>query len=171
MWVRSEYAGELAVLATWLTALIPWSVSVLNETLQGTDTEFTVVNIRFMFFQFHYLFGISFENQSVDDLIQFVWQVPAFVPTNQVPEAWVWVAGAALFALLLVLSFVYYSRDAELEARLPVDPVRLFGGVFLVLAIAFSAATVMFFEHQRTVPIGTLFMWVFAAILLRVERT
>lgn len=171
MWVRSEYAGELAVLATWLTALIPWSVSVLNRTFRGSETEFTVVNIRFLFVQFHYVFGISLGEQSLDDVVQLVFEMPAFVPANQEPEAWLWVGGAALFALLLGLSVLYYARDERLEARLPVDPVRLFGGGFALLALVFSAATVMFLQHQPTAPVGALFMWVFAVILLRVDRT
>ena len=28
MWVRSEYAGELAVLSTWVCGLAPWAMTV-----------------------------------------------------------------------------------------------------------------------------------------------
>ncbi|MEF8853669.1 MAG: hypothetical protein V5A44_01715 [Haloarculaceae archaeon] len=168
-WVRSEYAGELAVLSVWLTALLPWSVSYFNETIAGRSV--TVVNIRFLFFQFHYLFGISFGEQTLDGLVQFVFEVPGFVPPNQRLEAEIWVAGAAVFAVLLLLSFAYYAREAALTERVPVDVVRLFGAAFAVLAATFSVAVVMFSPHQLTVPVGTLFMWVFAAVLLRIERT
>ena len=168
-WVRSEYAGELAVLSVWLTALLPWSVSYFNETIAGRDV--TVINIRFLLFQFHYLFGISFGEQSIDDLVQFVHEMPAFVPDNQQLEAEVWVAGAALFALLLALSVLYYAREEALAARVPVDLVRLFGAGFAVLAVVFTAVVVLLNPHQLTVPIGTLFMWVFAVVLLRIERT
>jgi len=197
MWVRSEYAGELAVLATWLTALLPWSVSVLRESPSWIDGTFTVVNIRFVFLQFHYLFGIALGRQSLDGLVQFVFEIPGFVPTNQVPEGRLWLATAVFFGGMLLLSVVYYARDEWLEAaaeraevrvadaipdaladavpatvaaRLTLDPVRVFGACFAVLAVAFSVSTAMFFQHQPTVPVGALFMWVFAAVLLRVER-
>ncbi|MFB6141580.1 MAG: hypothetical protein ABEJ26_14235 [Halosimplex sp.] len=171
MWVRSEYAGELAVLATWLTALLPWSVSTVSATPRGMDTSFTVVNIRFVFFQFHYLFGISLGDQGLGELVQLVSEIPAFVPDNQVTEGWIWVGAAAVFALVLALSVVYYAREDLVEDRSPVDPVRLFGAAFALLAGLFTVATAMFFRHQTTVPVGALFMWVFAAMLLRVERT
>lgn len=31
VWVKSESAGELAVLSTWLVGLAPWSVSIFGE--------------------------------------------------------------------------------------------------------------------------------------------
>jgi uncharacterized protein (TIGR04206 family) len=168
-WVRSEYAGELAVLSVWLTALLPWSVSYFSATIAGRNV--TVINIRFLFFQLHYLFGISFGEQTFDDLVQFVYEVPAFVPPNQRLEGEIWVAGAAVFAVLLLLSFAYYAREEELAELIPVDPVRLFGAAFAVLAVVFSAVVVLLTPHQITVPVGTLFMWAFAVLLLRVERT
>ncbi|WP_459192485.1 DUF7549 family protein [Halosimplex sp. J119] len=171
MWVRSEYAGELAVVATWLTALLPWSVSVLRESPRGLDATFTVVNIRFVFFQFHYVFGLSLGEQSLGELVQFVPEIPGFVPDNQVLEGQIWLAAAAFFALVLALSVIYYAREDAFAEQIPVDPVRLFGGCFAILAVVFTAATAMFFQHQPTAPVGALFMWVFAAMLLRVERT
>jgi uncharacterized protein (TIGR04206 family) len=168
-WVRSEYAGELAVISVWLTALLPWSVSYFNETIGGQSV--TVINIRFLFFQFHYLFGISFGEQTIDDIVQFVPEIPGFVPDNQVLEGQIWLAGAVLFAGFLLLSVLYYAREDALTERVPVDLVRLFGGVFAVLAVVFSAAVVMFFPHQITVPVGTLFMWAFAVVLLRIDRS
>jgi len=167
-WVRSEYAGELAVLSVWLTALLPWSISYFSATIAGRTV--TVINIRFLFFQLHYLFGISFDEQTLDDLVQFVYEVPDFVPANQRLEAEIWLAGAAVFAVLLLLSFAYYAREETLAVRVPVDLVRLFGAAFAVLAVVFSVAVVMFNPHQVTVPVGTLFMWAFAVVLLRIER-
>lgn len=168
-WVRSEYAGELAVLSVWLTALLPWSVSYFNATIAGRSV--TVINIRFLFFQLHYLFGISFGEQTLDDLVQVIHEIPGFVPANQRLEAEIWVAGAAVFAVLLLLSFAYYVREDALAERIPVDLVRLFGAAFAVLAVVFSVAVGMFNPHQLTLPVGTLFMWVFAAVLLRIDRT
>lgn len=167
-WVRREYAGELAVLSVWLTALLPWSVSYFNQTIGGRDV--TVINIRFVFFQFHYVFGISFGEQTLADLVQTVLEVPSFVPPNQQLEAQIWLGGAVAFALLLLLSVAYYARETALTERSPVDLVRLTGGAFALLAVVFSVATALFFPHQITVPVGTLFMWIFAVVLLRIER-
>lgn len=171
MWVRSEYAGELAVLATWLTALLPWSVSVLRESPDWLDGTFTVVNIRFVFFQFHYVFGVPFGDQGLDRFVQLVFEIPEFVPLDQVLEGRLWLATAGLFVLVLLGSVLYYAREGLVEERLPADPVRAFGAAFVVLAASFTVATAMFFRHQPTVPVGALFMWVFGAVLLRVERT
>lgn len=168
-WVRSEYAGELAVLSVWLTALLPWSVSYFRETIAGQPV--TVVNIRFIFFQFHYLFGVSFGEQTLGDIVQIVHQVPAFVPSNQRLEAEIWLAGAVIFLALFAVSIAYYAREEAVAERSPVDLVRLFGAVFAVLATVFTVTTVMFFPHQVTVPVGTLFMWAFAVTLLRIDRT
>jgi uncharacterized protein (TIGR04206 family) len=170
MWVQSEYAGELAVLATWLTALLPWSVSVVRSP-PALEAQFTVVNIRFVLFQFHYLYGLPVGEQSLGDVVQLVTRIPGFVPENQTAEAWVWVAGAGLFAGLLALSLVYYAREDWLVERVPIDLVRVFGVVFAVIAVTFTIAAVMFYQHQRTLPVGALFMWVFAVLLLRVDRT
>jgi len=169
MWVRSEYAGELAVLSTWLTAFLPWSVSYISRS-EG-DLQFTVVNVRFVLFNIHYLFGIRIGQQRFRDLFQLFFQTPAYFPDNQTQESWLWVAAAVFFLAMLALSIAYYAREDWLIEHSPVDPVRLFGGAFAVLGTAFGVATVMFYPHQLTVPVGTLLMWVFAVMLLRVERT
>jgi hypothetical protein len=135
-WVKAEYAGELAVLATWLTALLPWSVSFLRRSPRGMDATFTVVNIRFVFWQFHYVFGISLGEQTLDDLVQFTYELPAitdpvlgtlctvlglgcrsrYLPANQQTEALIWAYGALRFLGLLAVSVVYYARERSLFA-------------------------------------------------------
>jgi len=169
VWVRSEYAGELAVLSVWITALLPWSVSFVRGTVAGSAV--TVVNFRFPLFQLHYVLGVAFGRQSLRDLFQPLYRLPAFVPPDQVLEAWVWVAAGVVFALALLLSIAYYAREAAVADAIPVDPVRLFGGLLGLVAVALTAALVLFFPHQTTVPVGLPFIYVFAAVLLRIDRT
>jgi len=184
--VSSEYAGELAVVATWLTALMPWSVSVLNPVIAGD--RWLVVNIRFVFFQLAFRYR---NGQPVDFApLQPVWNVAPFgsvtralrpgdwaacnpavtVPCDQALEARVWLVAAVLFALPVLASVVYYAREDLVEST-DADPVRVFGVAFAAVALLLTAATVMFYQHQPTVPVGTLFAWAFAALLLRVDRT
>ena len=48
MWVRSEYAGEFAVLSAWLCALSPWSVSYVSRSgLRLFRVHFVYVFLQF----------------------------------------------------------------------------------------------------------------------------
>jgi uncharacterized protein (TIGR04206 family) len=170
VWVRKEYAGELAVVFTWLSAFLPWSVSWLNVTMDGLGGV-TVVNIRFPLFQFHYLFGVSFGQQSLGNLVQFVHEIPRFVPGNQRLEAWLWVGAAAAYLGLLGLSVAYYADEDSVADILPVDPVRLFGAGLGLVGVTLVGTSVMLFSHQTTVPIGAPFMALFGVLLLRIDRT
>jgi hypothetical protein len=59
MWVRSEYANELAVLSAWLSVLIPWNITRHKRTDQLTFLDGLVVAspqsritfLRFPFFE------------------------------------------------------------------------------------------------------------------------
>ena len=53
MWVRSEYAGELAVLSAWLCALLPWSVSY------ATPGDVEVFRIHFPYLLFQFVPGVD----------------------------------------------------------------------------------------------------------------
>ncbi|MFB6086908.1 MAG: hypothetical protein ABEJ85_00175 [Haloarculaceae archaeon] len=170
VWVRKEYAGELAVTFTWLSALLPWGASWVKGTL-GEGVTVTVVNVRFVFFQFHYLFGISFGKQPLAGLVQFVHEIPGYVPNNQRLEGWLWLGAATVYLGLLLLSVAFYVDEERVTEALPVDPVRLFGAVLGGVGLVLMAVSVMLFSHQTTIPIGAVFMTVFGALLLRVERT
>lgn len=168
-WVRSEYAGELAVAFTWLSALLPWSVSGVRFPDLGTTV--TVVNVRFVFFQFHYLFGVSFGDQSLDQLVQFVHEIPAFVPANQRLEGGIWLAAAAVYLVALLLSVLFYAREDVVTDRFPVDPVRFFGAALGLVAVLLAVSSALFLVHQVTVPVGAVLVGLFAVTLLRVDRT
>jgi hypothetical protein len=60
MWVRSEYANELAVLAAWVSVLVPWNVTRHRRTdelsllggLLEADAESKIFFLRFPFVEF-----------------------------------------------------------------------------------------------------------------------
>jgi uncharacterized protein (TIGR04206 family) len=133
MWARSEYAGELAVLSTWLCALLPWSVTLFSP--QGL----TALTFRFLPLRLLYILGAELPGERP---LLFVWQVPGFVATpGETLAATAWLAGSAAFLVPLGLSVVYYLREEGLEAR--VTPRLAFGLVAasggLVLATALAA--------------------------------
>lgn len=166
MWVRSEYAGELAVLSAWVSALLPWSVTVLSP--RETDLEFTLVIIRYAYFQLQFLRNLTLPNAEV-----FFWlhEVPGFVAPAVEPAAWTAVAAGAVFALPLAFSVTYYAAEERVES-LPVDPVRLMGGLLGASALAYSAAFALFWQRKAgvTIPVGLLFTWLFTGLLLTVDR-
>ena len=166
-WVKSEYAPELAVLSTWLVALLPWSGAVLPIEVAGRQV--TVVVIRFLYFRLQYIFGISLGEQERP----FLWVVeaPGFNQTLTT-ASWVWVAGAALSLAPLALSVSYYLDEGAHDARLPVDPVRLQGALLAALGVVLGVSTLLFWDRQPiTIPVGTMLTLVFGYLLLTVDRT
>lgn len=109
MWARSEYAGELAVLSTWLCALLPWSVTLFSP--QGL----TALTFRFLPLRLLYIFGAELRGERP---LLFVWQVPGFVATpGETLAAVAWLAGSTAFLVPLGLSLVYYLREDRVERR------------------------------------------------------
>lgn len=167
-WVKSEYAGELAVLATWIVALLPWSVSSLS--IRFLDRPVQVVVVRFVYVRFQYIFGISFGDQ--ERILLWFFDAPAYNPPELSLGSWLWVLGALVFTVPLALSVVYYLAEARLEERLPVDPVRLQGGLLAVAgAVLTAAAVAVWTGQQTTIPIGGPFALLFGYLLLTVDRT
>ena len=165
VWVRSEYAGEFAVLSAWVSALVPWSVSYAS---QG---GISLVVVRFPAFMLQFVLGAQLAGGERPFLP--VWNAYAFPASEAVADAYlVWLGGAGVFALALALSVVYYAADERLEERLPVDPVRLMGGLLLATAVVLSASTVMLWTSYlgRAVPVGVLFLYLFGYLLLVVDR-
>lgn len=162
-WVKSEYAGPLAVLSTWLVALLPWAVtSFSREGLQ-------LYAIRFPFFRVQYVFGLGLGEQSP---FRWTWQVPAFQQTPELTLAGeIGVLGAAVYALALGFSIAYYLAEARIEARFA-DPVAILGGGLAVVGFVFLASTALFVRHHAgiTVPLGSVLTLALAGILLTAER-
>ncbi|MGM0592730.1 MAG: DUF7549 family protein, partial [Halobacteriota archaeon] len=133
VWVRSEYAGELAVLSTWLCVLIPWNVTFATGVMDGD-----LLYVRFPFFQIRYTFGVRLaESIAVRDPLSAL----AFqnVSTLRAPYE-IWVVGAAILAVAVLFSVLYYAREEVVESG-PVDPVRLAGFLLGLAGLVFAAAT------------------------------
>jgi uncharacterized protein (TIGR04206 family) len=163
-WVKSEYAGELAVLSTWLVAIAPWSVSVF------TTGQISGVVFRFFPFRIQYLYGITIANE-----LNFVWAWQAAQFTENAGLAGpAWLGALAVFAVAFGASVVYYAREAAFADRLPLDPVRLFGGLIGVAGVLLLVATVRLNLDGgfagTTIPIGALVAPVLAGVLLTVDR-
>ena len=174
VWVRSEYAGELAVLTTWLSAFIPWNVFV------GTVAGGSVVLVRFPLVEVQYAFGVPLaRGTSVRDPVSAY----ALQAGQTVASAYAaWLVGAAVFLAALAVSVYYYRAEARAESW-SVDPVSLLGGLLTVSGLVFGVASVLLtggvlgidlgvgggFEGV-SVPVGVFFYLVFGVVLLRAER-
>ena len=164
-WVKSEYAGELAVLSTWLVAVAPWSVSVFG------NGQVTGVVFRFLPFRLQYLYGIAIPNE-----LNFIWawesmQFPEFTGLSGT----LWTVALALFAVAFGASLYYYKREAEFADRLPLDPVRFFGALLGAVGLLTLGGTVLLNLDGgfpgTTVPIGALVAPVLAGVLLTADLT
>jgi uncharacterized protein (TIGR04206 family) len=166
MWVRSEYAGELAVLSAWLCALLPWSVSYAS---QGSDR---LVRIHFLYAFFQFAPGSGLANFL--DTTVLLPEAVSFADNASVSFGYqLWALGAIVVTGALALSVTYYRLDIRLERRSPVDPVRVMGLLLVAAAVPLAAAT--YFVHSGsvgvTIPVGVPFTLVLGGLLLVVERT
>jgi len=166
MWVRSEYAGELAVLLTWLSALLPWNVTYSSGIGSGA-----LLFVRFPLLQIRYTFGLPIARGTkiVDPLSAIAFQ------RGQALELvyQVWAVGAAVFAVAIVVSILYYRNESWAESW-PVDPVRLLGALLFGTGAVFAGATYLLLSRGFPgvpIPIGVVFLLLFGGLLLTVDRT
>ncbi|WP_336133772.1 DUF7549 family protein [Natronomonas amylolytica] len=161
MWVRSEYAGELAVLSAWLCSLMPWVVTYIPT---GTQIR---IHFPYVFIQF---------TPTLADLrafSAFVHEGADGAATEATATAYqLWVVGAALLSLALVLSIAYYVYEERLEAESPVDPVRLMGALLVGAGLPLAVACYYLWVGLAvfTIPVGVFFMFFLGGTLLVVER-
>ncbi len=163
-WVKSEYAGELAVLSTWLVALAPWSASVFEVS------NLTVVALRFLPFRFQFIFGATLDNERP---FLWAWEVARFQQSAELTLAgYAGFAAFLLFAVPFALSLFYYFEEERLTDALPVDPVALFGWLLAGVAALTLAATALFVRYfpGLTVPVGAAVAAVLAYVLLTSEQ-
>lgn len=165
VWVRSEYAGELAVLSAWLSAFIPWNV-MLSSVAGGS-----VLFVRFPFVQVRYTYGVPFASGvAVFDPLSAI----SFQSGNTIAVAYqAWAVGAGIFAVAFCFSIAYYLAEDRVEA-LPLDPVRLMGALLGLSGLGFAAATYLLVTRGFPgfpIPVGVVFLLVFAGVLLTIDRT
>ncbi|MFB6125917.1 MAG: hypothetical protein ABEJ79_01265 [Halolamina sp.] len=175
VWVRSEYAGPLAVVATWLTGLLPWNVLV-SPLSSGT-----VLFVRFPLFQVRYVFGellargtvvgLPVPSPVVDTRGLVVSAVSLQRGTGLETAYWLWALGGAVYAVALGLSVAYYLREERVAAG-PVDPVRTLGALLGVAGGCFGVATVFLRRGFPGVPlpVGVVVLLVLSGVLVTADR-
>ena len=181
VWVRSEYAGELAVLSTWVAALLPWNVHY--SSIPGVGS---ILFLRFPLFQVRYAFGSSLLRGSqlglplpslppLLDSSGFLVSAMGFQDNADLSTAyWVWAVGAVVYLVALAVSIRYYRDEERVEAW-SVDPVTVLGGLLLAAAVLFGVAS--YFTWGETglpgtpIPVGTLLVGLLGAVLLSADRT
>ncbi|WP_128477841.1 DUF7549 family protein [Halorussus pelagicus] len=164
VWVRSEYAGELAVVAAWLSALLPWNVTY--STLSGVGS---VLFVRFPFFQLRYVSGISIsEGLAVRTPLSAL----ALQEGQSIAAAYqAWTVGAAVVAAAVALSVLLYRFEERVEAT--IDPVRAMGGLLVLAGVVLSVATWLLWTRGfpgLPIPVGVVFLYLFGATLLVARR-
>jgi hypothetical protein len=180
VWVRSEYAGELAVLLAWFSALIPWNVTY--STLEAFGTEVSALFVRFPLFQVRFVWGADIDNPVLFSLPVPGWLLPdslrelSALATQQglgiLVAYQVWALGAVVFAVTVGLSVAYYLREERVES-LRVDPVQLLGALLGVTGLVFVVATYLLYTRGFPgipIPAGVLFLLLFSGLLLSAER-
>ena len=199
MWVRSEYANELAVLSAWVAMLVPWAVSTHTHETVGGDIENGIFFLRFPLFELQLrspgFIEIDGELVPADEIIaegeRFVDAYPGtelagdvFVTTPPTSLAFydgalwqaslLWTVAAAAFATAFVFSLVLYFREERVVERLPVAPVRLMGALLGVGALGTAGASVLYYLERDMVgtpiPIGVLVIGALALVLLRTKQ-
>jgi uncharacterized protein (TIGR04206 family) len=166
MWVRSEYAGELAVLLTWLSAFLPWNVTYSSGIGRGA-----LLFVRFPLVQIRYSFDVPLARSvAVADPLSAI----AFQRGQSIELAYqAWAVGAAVFVVALVVSVLYYHDESWAESW-AVDPVRLLGGLLFATGVGFAVATYLLLTRGFPgvpIPIGVVFLLLFGGLLLIVDRT
>jgi hypothetical protein len=189
-WVKAEYAGELAVVAAWVAALTPWSLTLqpngplgsilfwvrwplgelqvrLASTVTIDGTEVSVSAVLAEAYPGSQVFGPFFVADPV--------AATAFDGFPAVTYGgWGWVIGALAVVVALGLSVALYRDEAGTTARLPVDPIRGMAGLLGLATLGFGAATVgLWFGPPRVgvpIPIGVVVVGALSVALARVER-
>lgn len=164
VWVRSEYAGELAVVSAWLSALLPWNVTY--STLSGVGS---VLFVRFPFVQVRYVFGISIsEGASVTTPLRAL----AYQEGQSIAAAYqAWAVGAAVVGAALALSLLLYGFEERVEAA--VDAVRVMGALLALAGVVLTVATWLLWTRGfpgTPIPVGVALLYVFGGILLVARR-
>lgn len=79
-WARSEYAGEMAVVSAWISALMPWSVTVPSPA----DAAFDFV-VRYAYFLRQFLPNLASPGEAT-----FLWIHEATTSSDRTCERLSW---------------------------------------------------------------------------------
>ncbi|MFW6321059.1 MAG: DUF7549 family protein [Halohasta sp.] len=164
VWIQPNAAGPLAVVSAWIAALLPWNVTYSSGGGQW------VLFVRFPFVEFQYTSGFG---SGIDGPALRTVRGAIAAQSGQGLESatLVWGGGALVVAAAVVLSVVYYTNETQL-ADLPVDPVRLMGGLLGLAALLFAVATGFVWTGGFggiPIPVGVPLVGLLAWVLLRAE--
>lgn len=192
MWVRSEYANELAVLAASLSLLIPWNVAQHSHEVPGAG-ETSILFFRFPLVEFQFRENTITQqiggggainidvSQSLDltfagtklwgDLyVAFPHSAVQFYDGTLWQASLLWAGGALLFAVAFLLSIALYFREDWVEYRLPVLPVHVMGALLTLGALGTAGASVLYYLERDVVgfpiPVGVLVLGLLGIVLL-----
>lgn len=191
MWVRSRYTSELAVLAAWISVLVPWNVVYHTSATveEAPAAEGAVIFLRFALFEVQVrertvtTGGIEVANFDEFLDVQYAGTelfggVYATSPPTSAMfyEGTLWQAGllwtlaALAFVLALALSLALYFRTEATVDRLPVSEVRLMGALLGVATLGIAASSYLYFLERDTmgtpIPLGVLVVGALSLVLL-----
>lgn len=187
-WVKAEYAGELAVVAAWIGALVPWSVSYQPSAPFGS----VFFAVRWPLFELQVRIPSTVEGdpqpvaEALTDVYPGLNLVGDFYVTQPIGAASLyestalttgslaWLAGAGVVLVALVLSVALYRDETGTAARLPMDHVRLMAVLLGSATVAFAVASALYWLGPdyvgMPIPVGVLVLGALAVVLARVER-
>jgi len=191
MWVRSEYAGELAVLSAWIAALLPWNVAYQSSA--PPEGQASVYFFRFALFEIQFRRPWVFEvNGEVADAMEVLDAIyagtellgnvyatsppasVAFYDGTMGQASLLWTVAALAFAVAFGLSLALYFREDEVAARLPLSEIHLMGALLAVGAVGTGGASALYLTARDStgipIPVGVVVVGVLAAVLLRTEK-
>jgi uncharacterized protein (TIGR04206 family) len=169
-WVIDEYENPLAAVFVAVSLLVPWSVSRL--VVQGGATVLTYV--RWPFVQWRRLAsGGGAETSWMTPLDAYRFQTGANGPTPLADAYAVWGVAALLFGLTFLFTLALLADEERVEGatrrHLHRRPALVLGWLLVASGIVYLAATAgVFFLGAAglTLPVGSLFMLLFGALLL-----
>lgn len=187
-WVKAEYAGELAVVAAWIAALVPWSISLQP----GAPFRSIFFAVRWPLFELQVRIPAAVDGDTAPVAEALTDVYPGFnlfgsfyatEPLSGISHYGstaltngnlAWIVGAAIVLVAVVLSVALYRDEAGTAARLPVDHVRLMALLLGLSTGAFAVASAFYWVGPDfigvPIPVGVLVVGAMAVVLARVER-
>lgn len=195
VWVKSEYADELAVIVTWLSMVLPWSVAYNSKGPLGSHLAFVRVSIFEL--QLRFPSNITFNGVPLDvaralDVVYNGFQIGgnfygSFPPTAALfyegtnfeyagalalGNAF-WSLGGLCMLVAFALSIAMYRRENATRARLPIAYPRLAGWLLIAASVCLAVATAWFYVARSRVgipiPVGLLVIIALGASLVTAD--
>jgi len=186
-WVKAEYAPELAVLSTWLSMLLPWSVAYQSDGPLGSIlvfVRFSVVELQLRFPSTITFDGVPIDVATALDQVYSGFQIGGNVYVALPPTAaleysgslalanGVWTVAAVVLVIAFALSVVVYADESKMQ-RLPYPYPRLAGVCLGTATVTLALAAGLMALDASTVgipvPVGVVVMGLLSAVLLRVD--